>query len=54
MINLSLLLAWVLTDIVATYGVLHYRRGLDQRTPLLQTPKVACCWSGFSRRDDKM
>jgi ceramide glucosyltransferase len=41
MINLSLLLAWLLTDIVATYGVWHYRRGLTALVPAQETPKVA-------------
>jgi cellulose synthase/poly-beta-1,6-N-acetylglucosamine synthase-like glycosyltransferase len=41
MINLSLLLAWLLTDIVATYGVWHYRRGLNPLAPAQATPKVA-------------
>jgi hypothetical protein len=40
MINLSLLLAWLLTDIVATYGVWHYRRGLAPLAPAQATPKV--------------
>jgi ceramide glucosyltransferase len=41
MINLSLLLAWLLTDIVATYGVWRYRRGLTALAPAQETPKVA-------------
>jgi ceramide glucosyltransferase len=41
MMNLSLLLAWLLTDIVATYGVWHYRRGLAALAPAQATPKVA-------------
>jgi ceramide glucosyltransferase len=41
MINLSILLAWLLTDIVATYGVWHYRRGLAPLAPAQATPKVA-------------
>jgi ceramide glucosyltransferase len=41
MIDLSLLLAWLLTDIVATYSVFHYRRGLAALAPAQQTPRVA-------------
>src|SRR6202795_451232 len=40
MIN-SLLLAWLLTDIVATYGVWHYRRGLIALAPAQEAPKIA-------------
>jgi ceramide glucosyltransferase len=40
-ISLSLLVAWLLTDIVATYSVLHYRRGLAPLEPAQQTPSVA-------------
>lgn len=41
MINLSLLLAWLLTDIAATGSVLHYRRGLAALAPAQETPKAA-------------
>jgi ceramide glucosyltransferase len=41
MLNLSLLFAWLLTDMVATYGVWHYRRGLTALAPAQKTPKVA-------------
>jgi ceramide glucosyltransferase len=41
MIHLSLLLAWLLMDIVATYGVWHYRRGLTALAPAQQSPNVA-------------
>jgi cellulose synthase/poly-beta-1,6-N-acetylglucosamine synthase-like glycosyltransferase len=41
MINLSILLAWLPTDIVATYSVWHYRRGLIALVPARETPKVA-------------
>jgi hypothetical protein len=41
MISLSLLLAWLLTDLVATYGVIHYRRGLTALAPAADTPRVA-------------
>jgi cellulose synthase/poly-beta-1,6-N-acetylglucosamine synthase-like glycosyltransferase len=41
MINLSLLLAWLLTDIVSTYGVWHYRRHLTALDPAQATPRVA-------------
>ena len=41
MTSLSLLLAWFLTDIVATYSVWHYRRGLTALAPAPQTPNVA-------------
>jgi ceramide glucosyltransferase len=41
MMDFSLLLAWLLTDIVATYGVWHYRRGLIALAPARETPKVA-------------
>lgn len=41
MIDLSILLLWLLTDIVATYGVLHYRRGLAAPAPAEEWPRVA-------------
>jgi Glycosyl transferase family 21 len=41
MMTLSLLTAWLLTDIVATYGVWHYSRGLSALAPALETPKIA-------------
>ncbi|HWX31912.1 MAG TPA: glycosyltransferase family 2 protein [Steroidobacteraceae bacterium] len=41
MMYLSLLWAWLLTDVVATYGVWHYRRGLTLLAPAQETPKVA-------------
>jgi ceramide glucosyltransferase len=41
MMTLLLLTAWLLTDIVATYGVWHYSRGLTALAPALETPKIA-------------
>ncbi len=41
MISLSILLLWLVTDIVATYGVLHYRRGLAAPAPAEERPRVA-------------
>jgi hypothetical protein len=41
MIELLVLWAWLLTDIVATYSVWHYRRGLIALTPARQNPRVA-------------
>jgi ceramide glucosyltransferase len=41
MMTLSLLAAWLLTDIVATYGVWHYSRGLTALAPARETPRVA-------------
>ncbi len=41
MMSLSVLLAWLLTDLVATYGVIHYRRGLGALAPAQDTPKIA-------------
>jgi cellulose synthase/poly-beta-1,6-N-acetylglucosamine synthase-like glycosyltransferase len=41
MITLALLSAWLLTDLVATYGVLHYRRRITTLTPAALTPRVA-------------
>ncbi len=41
MIALSLLLAWLLTDLVATYGVMHYRRGLTALAPAEESPRAA-------------
>jgi hypothetical protein len=41
MIDLSILLLWLVTDIVATYGVLHYLRGLAASAPAGKTPRVA-------------
>ncbi len=41
MIQLSLLLAWLLTDLAATYGVIRYRRGLIPHAPAQETPRVA-------------
>jgi ceramide glucosyltransferase len=41
MISLSLLLAWLLTDLVATYGVIHYRRGLTPLVPAADAPRAA-------------
>src|SRR5271163_4163765 len=41
MISLAILFAWLLTDLVATYGVSHYRRGLSPLAPSQETPKVA-------------
>jgi cellulose synthase/poly-beta-1,6-N-acetylglucosamine synthase-like glycosyltransferase len=40
-INFSLWLAWLLTDLVATYGVWHYRRRLVPLAPAPDTPHVA-------------
>ena len=39
--SLSILLLWLATDIVATYGVLHYRRGLAALPPAEERPPVA-------------
>jgi cellulose synthase/poly-beta-1,6-N-acetylglucosamine synthase-like glycosyltransferase len=41
MVDLSLFLAWLLTDIVASYSVWHYRRGLTALAPAQKTPNVA-------------
>jgi len=41
MIDLSILLLWLATDIVATYGVLHYRRGIAAPAPAEHWPRVA-------------
>ncbi|MGC1386667.1 MAG: glycosyltransferase [Steroidobacteraceae bacterium] len=41
MMSLSILLLWLTTDIVATYGVLHYRRGLAAHAPAQEWPRVA-------------
>jgi cellulose synthase/poly-beta-1,6-N-acetylglucosamine synthase-like glycosyltransferase len=41
MLNLSLLFVWLLTDMVATYGVWHYRRGLTALAPAQKTPNIA-------------
>jgi ceramide glucosyltransferase len=41
MIDLWLLAAWLLTDVLATCGVWHYRRNLAMIAPSPQTPKVA-------------
>jgi cellulose synthase/poly-beta-1,6-N-acetylglucosamine synthase-like glycosyltransferase len=41
MMTLSLLVAWLLTDIVATYGVWHYSRGLAALAPAQEIPRVA-------------
>ncbi len=41
MMSLSILLLWLATDIVATYGVLHYRRGLAALPPAEERPPVA-------------
>ncbi len=40
-INLSLLLAWLLTDLASTSSVFYFRRLLIQPAPALDTPKVA-------------
>jgi ceramide glucosyltransferase len=40
-IYLSILWAWLLTDLVATYGVWHYRRRLVALAPAQKTPSVA-------------
>jgi cellulose synthase/poly-beta-1,6-N-acetylglucosamine synthase-like glycosyltransferase len=41
LMTLSLLLAWLLTDIVATYGVLHHRRAFVAPPALVETPRAA-------------
>ena len=40
MISLVVLLAWLITDLVATYGVFHYRRRLAPLTPATDSPQV--------------
>jgi cellulose synthase/poly-beta-1,6-N-acetylglucosamine synthase-like glycosyltransferase len=40
MITLSLLLAWLLTDLLATYSVLHHRRAFVAPPALLEAPRV--------------
>jgi cellulose synthase/poly-beta-1,6-N-acetylglucosamine synthase-like glycosyltransferase len=38
--TLSLLLAWLLTDMLATYGVLHHRRAFVVPPPLSEVPRT--------------
>jgi Glycosyl transferase family 21 len=41
MIDIWVLAAWLLTDVLATCGVWHYRRNLATTAPSPQTPRVA-------------